>query len=73
MKTCTAFAFAILLTGMTAFAQQRRPGDLRSNVNLQIGDPAPDFKLKTLDGKREVQLSSFKGRRPVVLVFGSYT
>jgi len=40
---------------------------------LRAGDPAPDFKLKTRDGSREVQLSGFKGKRPVVLVFGSYT
>ena len=38
-----------------------------------VGDPAPDFKLKTKDGKSEVELSSFKGKRAVVLVFGSYT
>jgi len=36
-----------------------------------VGQPAPDFKLKLLDGK-EVQLSSLKGK-PVVLVFGSCT
>ena len=36
-----------------------------------VGQPAPDFKLKLLDGK-EAQLSSLKGK-PVVLVFGSCT
>ena len=36
-----------------------------------VGQPAPDFKLKLLEGK-EVQLSSLKGK-PVVLVFGSCT
>jgi peroxiredoxin len=40
---------------------------------LRVDNPAPDFKLKTKEGKGEVQLSSFKGKRPVVLVFGSYT
>ena len=39
----------------------------------KVGEPAPDFMLKTPDGKRSVQLSSFRGKRPVVLVFGSYT
>jgi hypothetical protein len=34
---------------------------------------APDFSLKPLDGGASVQLSSFRGERPVVLVFGSYT
>jgi hypothetical protein len=40
---------------------------------LHPGDMAPDFRLKTRDGKSEVALSSFRGSRPVVLVFGSYT
>ena len=40
---------------------------------LQTGDSAPDFRLPTLDHKDTVQLSSFRGSRPVVLVFGSYT
>lgn len=40
---------------------------------LHIGDPAPDFNLKTLDKSSHVQLSSFRGDKPVVLVFGSYT
>jgi hypothetical protein len=41
--------------------------------SLQPGDMAPDFRLATLDRKEMVQLSSFRGSRPVVLVFGSYT
>jgi hypothetical protein len=40
---------------------------------LQVGDPAPDFDLPTLDRKQSVRLSSLRGSRPVVLVFGSYT
>ena len=41
--------------------------------HLHPGDPAPDFTLKTPDGSARVQLSSFKGSKPVVLIFGSYT
>jgi hypothetical protein len=41
--------------------------------NLNAGDLAPDFSLQTLDRKTRVQLSSFRGKEPVVLVFGSYT
>ena len=37
------------------------------------GDEAPDFRLPTLDRSQTVRLSSFRGSRPVVLVFGSYT
>lgn len=38
-----------------------------------VGEPAPDFSLQTTDHQDTVQLSSFRGQKPVVLVFGSYT
>jgi hypothetical protein len=41
--------------------------------SLKVGDPAPDFHLRTLDKTAEVYLSSFRGSKPVVLIFGSYT
>ena len=41
--------------------------------SLKQGDLAPDFRLPTLDRRETVQLSSYRGSRPVVLVFGSYT
>jgi hypothetical protein len=41
---------------------------------LQVGDPAPDFSLMKLDKSAQIQLSALTAqRRPVVLVFGSYT
>ena len=40
---------------------------------LQVGDTAPDFDLQTVDKQSRVRLSSFRGQKPVVLVFGSYT
>jgi hypothetical protein len=40
---------------------------------LTQGDVAPDFTLSTIDRSRQVTLSSYRGDRPVVLVFGSYT
>jgi hypothetical protein len=40
---------------------------------LHIGDAAPDFSLESADHKTNFQLSSERGREPVVLVFGSYT
>jgi hypothetical protein len=39
----------------------------------KVGDAAPDFRLKTQDGAREMTLGQFKGKKPVVLVFGSFT
>jgi 4-hydroxybenzoate polyprenyltransferase len=41
--------------------------------HLRVGDPAPDFRLRTSDRKAGVQLSAFAGQKPVVLIFGSYT
>jgi hypothetical protein len=41
---------------------------------LNIGDAAPDFTLTKIDKTGQVQLSSFTTqKKPVVLVFGSYT
>jgi hypothetical protein len=49
----------------------RRPREAEGAT--RVGDPAPDFKLKGLGQKDEtVVLSSFKGQKPVVLIFGSY-
>lgn len=39
----------------------------------QLGDAAPDFTLPTHDGTANVKLSDSFGKRPVVLVFGSFT
>jgi len=41
---------------------------------LAEGDAAPDFSLRTTkDRSQRVSLSSYRGKQPVVLVFGSYT
>lgn len=41
---------------------------------LSVGDAAPDFTLTKIDKTGQVQLSSFTAqKKPVVLVFGSYT
>jgi hypothetical protein len=39
----------------------------------KVGDDAPDFTLSSRDGKTRTTLSSFAGKRPVALIFGSYT
>ena len=41
--------------------------------HLGIGNMAPDFSLESPDHKSTFQLSSMRGQKPVVLVFGSYT
>ena len=40
---------------------------------LKVGDVAPEFLLSTSDRKLRVRLSSFRGQKPVVLIFGSHT
>lgn len=41
---------------------------------LNIGDPAPDFSLLQVDKSGWVRLSELnQQKKPVVLVFGSYT
>jgi hypothetical protein len=34
---------------------------------------APEFRLRTQDGRREIALSDYRGHKPVVLIFGSFT
>jgi hypothetical protein len=38
-----------------------------------VGAEAPDFELPRLAGSGSVRLSSFRGAKPVALIFGSYT
>ncbi len=41
--------------------------------NLKVGEPAPNFSVYALDGQATFQLSDRIGKRPIVLIFGSYT
>jgi len=77
-----AFSFLIfVLAGSIVFGQSSQRGrrlrgefrDRRFPDRLQEGDQAPDFTLRSLDGKRTATLSDYRGKKPVALVFGSYT
>jgi hypothetical protein len=49
-------------------------GDLgSSHEGPKLNDRAPDFTLKTADGKRTVELAKIVAQKPIVLVFGSFT
>jgi len=74
VNTVLVLVGALIVLGMCvpSFAQ-RREGDNRREGSLKVGDPAPDFDLKRLDAEGKVRLSSFKSKKPVVLIFGSYT
>ena len=39
----------------------------------RVGDIAPDFELMDTNGKNPVRLSALIGKRPIALVFGSFT
>lgn len=58
-----------LRTGRSEYSPQR----LASLPVPQPGDIAPDFELSSPDSALTVRLSQFRGRKPVVLVFGCYT
>ena len=45
----------------------------RDEMGPKIGQVPPDINLKLMGSEERVQLASFQGKRPVALVFGSYT
>ena len=47
--------------------------DRQEAGGLKVGQKAPDFKLKSLDGKSQTELSAIAAKKPVILFFGSYT
>jgi hypothetical protein len=58
---------AVLIRGLFA-------GEIGSmNEGPRVGEPAPKFVLKTVDGKETVELNKLIGTKPVVLVFGNFT
>ena len=53
---------------------RKRGSDRSERVVPQVGDIAPDFDLSYVkNSKRTARLSSFAGKKPVALIFGSYT
>ena len=51
----------------------QRPERDGDSISLKQGQTAPDFELKSLDGKTQTKLSDLYAKKPVVLFFGSYT
>jgi len=39
----------------------------------RVGDIAPDFELCDVNGENPVRLSDYQGKKPVALIFGSFT
>jgi hypothetical protein len=85
--TLTAALFAVMLQSPDRFAATMKHVPWPAFVALpfkplwnvarkgavNVGDIAPDFSLESPDHKSTFQLSSLRGEKPVVLVFGSYT
>lgn len=75
------FILAMTDIGVTQGKKDPKSGEIntppakgeRKTTKLRAGDAAPDFTLIELKKKNEVKLSSFAGKKPVVLIFGSYT
>ena len=45
-----------------------------NNPNVpQVGELPPDFELTDVHGQQTLRLSDFRGKKPVVLLFGSFT
>ncbi len=53
--------------------QTKTSSQERKKDTLKVGDDAPLFTLKSLDGKSDVHLADFEDVKAVVLIFGSYT
>jgi len=76
----TFFAVAIL-TAAAAAGQPPLPAKAKQVMaemghgegTLRVGDLAPDFELKRVKAGKSVRLSAFRGKRPVALLFGSFT
>lgn len=61
------------LPDMGRIARRLRPHEDESNARAACGQPAPDFTLPAADGSGTITLSSYRGDRPVALIFGSFT
>ncbi len=66
----------IIAEAKFSFGSRSRLMAVQKKVNAnapKAGDMAPDFTLHDIEGKNAVTLSDFRGKKPVALVFGSFT
>lgn len=73
-----ALANVYVSLGLAAKAESERKlaAELSAGKNepgIAPGSEAPDFALLPPSGETRVRLSSFRGRKPAVVIFGSYT
>lgn len=74
---CVFLIGTLLMAGCTSSrdrAIKRMIAERQSKDSApRVGEPAPDLSLQTRDGARTVELAALRGKRPVILIFGSYT
>jgi cytochrome oxidase Cu insertion factor (SCO1/SenC/PrrC family) len=63
---------AVLLGALAAAPLPAADPPRRDEGKLKVGDAAPDFTVKDVEGKETTKLAELKGK-PVVLIFGSCT
>ena len=69
MKSILTTSLILFLCTSTAFAQRGR-----RDRSPKVGDKAPNFKAKVIGADKHVELKDMlKKKKPVVLIFGSYT
>lgn len=76
MAVCSSVGCAAPGSGGRAKAETDKSTARRSRDDgaPKVGDVAPRFSLKMLDDdSKKVELASYRGKKPVVLFFGSYT
>jgi cytochrome oxidase Cu insertion factor (SCO1/SenC/PrrC family) len=77
VRSASVFLFiAVAWISADDASGQRRPSKGRANRTpdrIKEGDVAPTFELKSVDGKQSFKLEDYRGKKPVALVFGSYT
>lgn len=65
------------MSGITKMIQARKEAtawqEKYDALAPKAGDIGPDFELRDANGENLVRLSSFRGQKPVALVFGSFT
>ncbi|MBI2684826.1 MAG: hypothetical protein HYX27_00805 [Acidobacteria bacterium] len=81
MKTVAAVALLVTLVLPAQEPGRRAPVNPKAVLQemghgegaLKPGDLAPDFRLRKIKSNKKVRLSSFRSKKPVALIFGSYT
>jgi hypothetical protein len=77
-KNLSELDFGRMMAFTAAMEPERRNAMMqflaeRETLAPAVGADAPDFELPRLGSADRVRLSQFRGRKPVALIFGSYT